>query len=65
MNTNVILFRPRLMAKAVSHRSGMTVSRAPLVCVWRRGAGGRLECRWLREAASEDSPSRTVPRKAA
>lgn len=65
MNTNVILFRPRLVAKAVSSRSGAAVSRAPLVCVWRRGAGGRLECRWLRESTSEDSPSRTAPRKAA
>ena len=65
MNTNVILFRPRLMAKVVSRRSGVAISRAPLVCVWRRGAGGRRECRWLRESTSEDSPSRTFPRKAA
>lgn len=65
MNANVILFRPRLVAKTASRRSGVTVSRAPLVCVWRRGAGGRLECRWLCETASDESASRTLPRKAA
>lgn len=64
MNTNIILFRPRLVAKAASSNAGLAVSRTPLVCIWRRGSGGRLECRWLREAASEE-PSRTAPRKAA
>lgn len=65
MNTNIILFRPRLVAKAASRHAGLAVSRAPLVCVWRRGAGGRLECLWLHESASDDSASRTLPRKAA
>jgi len=73
MNTNVIPFRARPVARSASPvrpsvgttrglagKAGFTMPPTRLVCVWRRGSvSGRLECRWTQEKSlSEEGVSR-------
>lgn len=74
MNTKIIPFRTRPVARSVScaqpsvgtthglaGKAGFTTPPTRLICVWRRGpVSGRLECRWTREqkSVSEEGVSR-------
>ena len=74
MNTNIIPFRTRPVARSASNarpslgttrglagKAGFTTPPTRLICVWRRGpVSGRLECRWTREqkSVSEEGVSR-------